>query len=119
MRAILLFKYKYLAVFAVARKVRKNMRDYPAASVEYSNPRRYNGNNNENIVRLIFYEHTFSLAAVTIHAFWFSFKRKVLSLYKFKLEFRDAPVCMIIGRIRKNSNAQTSGLSITGYSNIV
>jgi len=48
----------------VARKVRKNMRDYPAASVEYSSSRRHNGNNNdENIVRLIFYEHTFSLAA--------------------------------------------------------
>lgn len=84
MRAIPLFKYKYLAVFVVVRKVRKNMRDYPAASVEYSSSRQHNGNNNdENIVRLIFYEHTFSLAAVTIYAFWFSFKREVLSLYKF------------------------------------
>ena len=76
------------------------MKDYPAASVEYSSLLWHNGNNNdENIVRLIFYEHTFSLAVVTIYAFWFSFKREVSSLYKFKLEFRDAPVCMIIGRI--------------------
>ena len=95
-----LYKYKYLVVFAVIRKVRKNMKDYPAASVEYSSLRWHNGNNNdENIVRLIFYEHTFSLAVVTIYAFWFSFKREVSPLYKFKLEFRDAPVCMIIGRI--------------------
>lgn len=107
----IVYKYKYLAVFAVAHKVRKNMRDYLAGSVEYSSSRRHSGNNNdENIVRLIFYEHTFSLAVVTIYAFWFSFKREVSSLYKFKLEFRDAPVCMIIGRIpsadiRKNSNA--------------
>lgn len=90
------------------------MRDYSAASVEYSSSRWHNGNNNdENIVRLIFYEHTFSLVTVTIYVFWFSFKREVSSLYKFKREFRDAPTCMIIGRIpnadiRKNSNVQTS-----------
>lgn len=60
---------------------------------------RYNGNNNDkNIVRLIFYRHTFHLAAVTIYVFWFNFKREVSPSYKFKLKFRDASVCMIITR---------------------
>lgn len=37
-------------------------------------------------------------AAVTIYAFLFGFKREVSRLYKFKLEFRDAAVCMVIDR---------------------
>lgn len=71
--------------------------------------RTHNGNNNDkNIVHLIFYGRALSAGnvgggrgggrptAVTIYAFLFGFKREVSRLYKFKLEFRDAAVCMVI-----------------------